>query len=254
MVILAVDDEQLMLDALTGCIQAAAPGSEVHSFRRPSEALRYAEENPVEVAFLDIEMRGMDGMELGRRLLEIHPEINIIYCTSYDEYIAEAFRSVRCNGYITKPVNAELIATELKHLRVPRQSAGRVKLTLRCFGRFEAFVDGTPVNFESAKTKELLAALTDACGGVCGNQELIVKLWEDDNRHDSYFKKLRKDLFETLQALGCGDAIVRQRGGIGINTEAVDCDYYQWREKNPRTRPENYMTQYPWANQQSYEW
>lgn len=254
MVILAVDDEQLMLDALTGSIKEASPQSEVYAFRRPSEALRYAEENPVDVAFLDIQMRGTDGLELGRRLLEIYPDINIIYCTSFDEYISEAFRSVRCNGYITKPVNADLIAAELRHLRVPRKAESSSRLTLRCFGRFEAFVDGTPVSFESVKTKELLAALTDACGGICGNQELIAKLWDDDNRHDSYFKKLRKDLFETLQALGCDDVIIRQRGGIGINTELVDCDYYDWRDENSGSKPDNYMTQYDWANNLYYEW
>lgn len=252
--ILAVDDEQLMLDALVCCIKEAEPDASVFPFRRGSDALTFAGENPVNVAFLDIRMRGMDGLELGKRLVELYPDINLIYCTSYDEYVSEAFRDIRCNGYITKPVDAEQIRTELDHLRVPMNLPSQKRVTFRCLGRFEAFIDGEPVKFENAKTKELLACLVDACGGILGNQEIIVKLWEDDNRHDSYFKKIRRDLLETLEALGCGDVICRQRGGIGINVDRVVCDFYDWKKQNPGKKPEIYMSQYFWALIPDFEW
>ncbi len=44
-----------------------------------------------------------------------YPDINIIFCTGYDEYISEAFREIRCNGYISKPVDAEQVKEELSH-------------------------------------------------------------------------------------------------------------------------------------------
>lgn len=252
MKILAVDDEQLMLDALCDCIMEAEPDSELYRFRKPREALAFVQTNPVDVAFLDIRMRGMDGLELGRKLLELYPELNLIFCTSYDEYISEAFREVRCNGYISKPVDADQIRKEMAHLRAPlRRKENQV--TLRCIGYFEAFLNGEPIRFENAKTKELLACLVDACGAVCSNQEIAVKLWEDDNRHDSYFKKIRKDLFDTLEGIGCGDILVRQRGGVGINVDKVNCDYYDWRKDNPgKWRPSEYMLQYSWADIPDY--
>lgn len=254
MTILAVDDEQLMLDALTGSIQEAAPNEKVVPFRKGSDAIAYARENVIDVAFLDIRMRGMDGLELGRRLLELYPEINLIFCTSYDEYVSEAFRSIRCNGYITKPVDAEQISAELAHLRVPLRVDRPKRVSFQCLGRFEIYIDGEPVKFENAKTKELMACLVDACGGVLGNQEIIVKLWEDDNRHDSYFKKIRKDLTDTLAIHGCDDILCRYRGGIGINVDKVECDYYKWREQNPGKKPEVYMSQYTWALVPDFEW
>lgn len=254
MQILAVDDEQLMLDALTVCIQEAAPNAQVYSFRRSSDALNFAKENPLDVAFLDIRMRGMDGLELGKQLLLIHPSINLIYCTSYDEYVSEAFRAIRCNGYITKPVDAEQIARELACLRVPMFLPKKKRVEFHCLGRFEMFIDGEAVKFENAKTKELMACLVDACGGICSNQEIIVKLWEDDNRHDSYFKKIRKDLGDTLQAYGCADILCRQRGGIGINVDMVKCDYYDWKRQNPGKMPDVYMSQYFWALIPQFEW
>lgn len=252
--IIAVDDEKLMLDALTSSIMEAAPQAEVYSFRRASSALEFAKDNVIDVAFLDIRMRGMDGLELGKQLLKLHPEINLIFCTSYDEYISEAFREIRCNGYITKPVDAGQIAKELEHLRVPLVLNNN-RITLRCMGYFEVFLDGEPLKFENQKTKEFLAYLVDACGGICNNQEIIAHLWEDDSNHDSYFKKIRKDLVDTFGKYDCEDIIYRQRGGLGINVDKVNCDYYDWRKTNPgKKKPDEYMTQYDWANIPIFEW
>ena len=119
MTILAVDDEKLLLMALENAIREAVPDANVQSFRKPTDALAYTEENEVNVAFLDIQMRGMDGLELAKKMLEIDPRINIIFCTGYDDYISEAFREVRCNGYISKPVDAQKVWQEMQHLRVP---------------------------------------------------------------------------------------------------------------------------------------
>ncbi|MCQ2443129.1 MAG: response regulator [Oscillospiraceae bacterium] len=247
MKILAVDDEQLMLDALRESIQEAAPQEEIYAFRKASDALAFAKEHPIDVAFLDIRMRGMDGLELGRWLLEQYPQMNLIFCTSYDEYISEAFRSIRCNGYITKPVDAEQISQELAHLRVPLHKPEPPRVRIHCLGRFEVFIDGLPIKFENSKTKEFLAYLVNACGGICGNQEIIAQLWEDDFRHDSYFKKIRKDLIDTLERCGCGEILYRQRGGLGINVDKVSCDYYDWKKHHTgRKKPEEYMTQYSW--------
>ncbi|MCF0123409.1 MAG: response regulator [Ruminiclostridium sp.] len=255
--ILAVDDEKLMLDALTTSIRGAAPDAEIFPFQRPGEALEFARETPLDVAFLDIRMRGMSGMELATALLGLYPEINIIFCTSYDEYVSEAFRDIRCNGYITKPVDVAAVAHELSHLRVPlkqEQGGDSIRVKLRCIGRFEVFVDGEPLKFENARTKEVLAYLVNAYGGICNNQEIISVLWEDLNRHDSYFKKIRKDLIDTLEGKGCGDILFRQRGGLGINVDRVDCDYYDWKKENPEQGlPSDYMNQFAWAYSPDFE-
>ena len=81
--IIAVDDEPLMLEKLCRCIREAAPDEEMVSFKRPSEALTYIDKNHVDVAFLDVKMRGMDGIELGKRMKITHSKVNIIFCTGY---------------------------------------------------------------------------------------------------------------------------------------------------------------------------
>lgn len=255
--ILAVDDEKLMLSALVSAINEAMPEAEVAAFRSGSSALEYFEDNKIDVAFLDIRMRGMDGLELARKLLEMDPSLNIIFCTGYDEYISEAFREIRCNGYITKPVDADTVRKELAHLRTPIAAAGRGasgssvngrhRVRFQCFGYFAAYIDDEPIKFSSAKTLELLAYLVNAGGGTVTNQEILTYLWDDDEEHESYLKKLRKDLIETLTAYGCEDILVRQWGGMSLRTDKVDCDYYDWKKNNPGKYEGDYMKQYYWT-------
>lgn len=247
MKILAVDDEKLMLGALVSAIEEASPNAEIYSFRKGSEALDFAQDNKLDVAFLDIRMRGMDGLELAKELMKVQPEVNVIFCTGYDDYISEAFREVRCNGYITKPVDAEQITRELQHLRRPISSESEKKIFFQCFGYFEAFVDGKPIEFKRSKTKELLAYLVHAKGAVCSNRELIAYLWEDDMDHDSYLKKLRKDLLETLDKYGCPDIVLRHRAGLSIQVNGAECDYYEWCRNNSGRYEGEYMKQYTWS-------
>lgn len=246
MIIIAVDDEKLMLSRLVRCIKEAKSDATVYEFRNGKEALAFAIDNKVDVAFLDINMRGMDGLTLAKELNKLYDEINIIFCTGYDEYIGEAFREVRCNGYISKPVDVEQIREELSHLRIPMKEEYKKRVKVQCFGYFAAYIDGELIEFSSAKTQELLAYLVNACGGVCTNQEIMTYLWDDDGDHESYYKKIRKDLIDTLDKHSCADIIVKSWGGLAVNPEFLDCDYYKWKEENSGDYTGDYMKQYFW--------
>ena len=54
--------------------------------------MEYARENPVEAAFLDIEMPVMNGLVLAQKLRELIPGIVIIFVTGYEQYAMDAFR------------------------------------------------------------------------------------------------------------------------------------------------------------------
>lgn len=77
--IVAVDDERIALNGLVSAIKKVAPDEELLSFQSPSEALSAAKESVFDIAFLDVEMRGMDGITLAKRLKAINPKINIIF-------------------------------------------------------------------------------------------------------------------------------------------------------------------------------
>ena len=66
--IIAVDDEKLALDTLVDSIEKSVAEALVHGFWNPEEVRNFVRENSCEIAFLDIKMRGMTGLELARQL------------------------------------------------------------------------------------------------------------------------------------------------------------------------------------------
>ena len=84
MYILAVDDERIMLKELTTEIGQVFPTARIMGFQEPQEAEQWAKElaqegQTLDYAFLDIRMRGMNGIELARRLKLLHPSTVLIF-------------------------------------------------------------------------------------------------------------------------------------------------------------------------------
>jgi len=247
MIIIAVDDEKIALESLTDSIKEADPEALVYRFANPTIALEYVRENPCDVAFLDIQMFSMDGIELGRQLKLLRPSINIIFTTGYSEYMYDAFQ-MHASGYILKPVTPEKVRRELEALRHP-VAAAKSRVRLRCFGNFEVFVYGKPLNFKYEKTREILAYLTDRAGAMCTTREIMTALFGDGD-HSSYMRNLRKNLLDTLKEVGCEDILNNEWGKMGIVTDKVECDYYQWKQgkaEGINAYHGEYMTQYSWA-------
>ena len=243
--ILAVDDERIALEGLLDAIREAAPEAEIRGFRYAEDALEAAREQPCDVAFLDVEMAGLNGMKLAERLKVLNPDVNIIFATGFGHYRDAAF-DLHASGYLTKPITAEKVKKELAELRRPVQPRKRVRV--QAFGNFEVYLDGRPMVFKYSRTKELLAYLVDRRGALCTNGEIMAILFEDDG-HEAYLRSLRKDLTDTLEAAGCGGILTQQRGHLGIVPEEIDCDYYDWcdgKQTGAAYRGE-YMSQYSWS-------
>lgn len=256
MIILAVDDERPALEVLKQELAKVNPAFQVCAFRDPAQALNFAEDNSIDVAFLDIQMFGMTGVALARKLKLLQPKINIIFTTGYSNYMKEAFE-MHASGYLLKPVEASAIQAELENLRHPPASApapapqGNTgsRVQIKCFGSFDVLVDGKAVNFKYEKARELLAYLVDRRGTACSSREIMTALWEDDS-HGSYLRNVRKCLLDTMNSLDCGDILETDWGKIRIVPEKVDCDYYRWLAGDVsgiNAWRGEYMSRYSWA-------
>ena len=221
--IIAVDDEKIALESLTSAIKAIVTDDEVVSFRYPEDALEYAKENLCDIAFLDIEMVGMSGVELAEELKKYNTEINIVFCTGYGNYRDAAFE-LHASGYLMKPITPEKVKHELENLRRPIFEKKRLKV--QTFGNFEVYIDGKPLAFKYRRTKELFAYLVDRVGAMCTVGELAGILFEDEGGREDYFQKLRRDLLSTIEEAGCANAIVHKRGMLGVVVSEIQCDYY----------------------------
>ena len=247
MIIMAVDDEKLALEGLLKSIREAEPSAETVGFRKPSEAMVFFKEHTCDVVFLDIQMRGVNGVNLAKEMKLLRPEVNVIFATGYLDYMGEAF-SLHASGYIVKPITTAKVRAELNDLRHPVQEAARSRVNIYTFGNFEVYVDGKTLPFKYEKTKEMLAYLVDRHGAFCSNGEIMTVLWEDERR-TSYLGNLKKDLLDTLETAGCADVITQQRGRLGIVPQAIRCDYYDWCDgkRMGNAYLGEYMAQYSWS-------
>ncbi len=246
MKILLVDDEELQLLRLEKAVKEAVKDAEILSFSNPLEAFDRCRDEALDLAFLDIEMPGINGIQLAKRLKKARPSINIIFVTAYPQYALEAF-SLHASGYLTKPVSKQKVIEELNHLREPVQLPNKKSLQVKCFGNFEVFKDGKPLRFSYKKSKELFAYLIDREGSVIHINELNAVLWEED--HPSYLRNLIVDIQSTLRDAGADDVFIRRHSECSIDPERVDCDAYEYKKGNPeaiRAYRGEYMMQYSW--------
>jgi two-component SAPR family response regulator len=248
MIAIAVDDEILMLGALVAAIKASPDISEVSQFSDCDEALDFVKGNAVDVAFLDINMRGMGGLALAEKITSFCPECKIVFCTGYEEYAIPAFK-LHASGYLMKPVSAKDIQVEIDNIKGIRQS--QKPLTVKCFGTFEVYARGEKLTFKRSKTKELFAFLVDRNGAGVTVAEIGVALWENDvdQKNHNYIHQLFRDLRQSLEAVGIEGIFERNNYFYSLNPEKLDCDYYSYlKTGKPEFRGE-YMSQYSWAEE-----
>lgn len=254
--ILAIDDELHARRTLVSALHEAAPEAEVVEFALPSEMLAYAEEHPFDAAFLDINLRGMGGMELAARLKRLNPKVNLVFVTGYSEFTGEAI-AMHASGYIMKPVTAEQVRRELDDLRYSPETpeeGRRALLHLHCFGNFDVSdAEGRPVRFERSKAKELLAYLTFRRGAACTTREVAGLLFEDlvyDDRQQSYVQQIISALLHGLRRVGAERAVIRSYNSLALDVSLVDCDYYRFEAGEREARSlyaGEFMAQYSWA-------
>ena len=242
--VIVVDDEKLILQTETAMIRKLLPEAEVAAFFHVEDAMEYARNNPIDVAFLDINLEAHSGIELAKKLQTLHPELNIIFCTGYSEYSLEALE-LYCSAYLMKPITEDKLKKALSKLRYPVRDKTE-GLYIRCFGNFEALYDGEPIRFKYAKTKEMLAYLIDRNGALLSNREIMAVLFENDDK-ESYMRNLKADLVGTFRSLGIEDALAQEWGKIGIKAEKIRCDYYDYLGGKKESFHGEYMTQYSFA-------
>ena len=244
---IAVDDEIYMLETLQEAVSASSDVETVEAFSSCSAALAYATENPIDVAFLDINMRGIGGLGLAEKLLELQPRCKIVFCTGYEEYAVSAFQ-LHVSGYLMKPITPEAVQREINHIK--GVTAAENLLSIKCFGNFEVLYNGKSLPFKRKKTKELLAVLVDRTGaGVTAKQICAILFPEDtdDIKNAAYLRQLILDLKTTLKIVGAENVLRHESPYYRIDRQWVKCDYLSYLETGKPNFHGEYMTQYSWA-------
>jgi two-component SAPR family response regulator len=246
---IAVDDEIYMLETLQEAVSASSDIESVKAFSSCSSALAYATDNSIDIAFLDINMRGIGGLGLAERLLELHPHCKIVFCTGHEEYAVSAFQ-LHVSGYLMKPITAEAVQKEIDHIKGVK--AMEKLLTVKCFGNFEVLYRGETLPFKRKKAKELLAVLIDRNGAGMTAKQLCAILFPedtDDNKNASYLRQLVLDLRNALKTVRAEDVLQHDTPYYRVDPNLIRCDYLSFLETGKPDFCGEYMTQYSWAEE-----
>lgn len=180
-----VDDEKPALDVLRLLLEKTGQICVVGAFMSGADALVEMQSLKPDVAFLDIEMSDMSGLELAEGIIDIGIDIEIVFVTAYDKYALEAFR-VNAIDYILKPFSSDDIAqaiTRLKKVKpLPAVSQMPVdKGRIYCFGRLSVFGAGCrdAVKWRTSKTEELFAFMLQNLNSKVAKWRIMQVLWPE---------------------------------------------------------------------------
>ena len=118
MKIIILDNHKLIIAEIKRQVLSVLPKAECTCFTKQREAIEYVRKNHVDAALLDIDMPGLNGIEVAELMCRINPRLNIIFVTGYPEYALQAF-SVPVSDFIVKPVSEDALKATFQKLRFP---------------------------------------------------------------------------------------------------------------------------------------
>ena len=120
--VIIVDDEQLARDELSYLLRDVADLEVIGQGKNGVEAVSLIKETSPDLVFLDVQMPGLDGFGVIKKLLEKKiPLPNIVFSTAYDQYAVKAFE-VSALDYILKPFDKKRVLQAVEKARKTRDS------------------------------------------------------------------------------------------------------------------------------------
>lgn len=124
MKIIVCDDYLLIVHSLIRDVKRIDEHAECEGFTDSTEAIEFIKSNTIDVALLDIDMPEINGLTLGREILDRYPKANIIFVTGYPEYALEA-HELYASSFLVKPVTFDALKKAFEHLRNPVTSLNK---------------------------------------------------------------------------------------------------------------------------------
>jgi two-component SAPR family response regulator len=257
--IAAVDDEMHALERFAKIVLDMEQIELCGLFETEEQLLSYLKEHPLDAVFLDIEMPGINGLQLSEQILDLNEDIDIIFVTAFNQYAIEAFE-VQAVDYIMKPLTEERLSKTISRL-LKKQKAIRAiicngKPMLQCFGSFEVLVDGKAITWKNTKAKEILAFLVHKKGEPVNWEKIADAVWPDYDAEKAHtnFHATTYLLRKRLAQAGVLQILENSRGNYRILTDQVNCDIYQLEEliKNNRMKRKEDLLLFEQLNQRGY--
>lgn len=124
---LIVDDEELALLHFNRMLERTNAFQSIITFQDPAEVLEHFELSEADAVFLDIEMPGINGIELAESIQELNENIQVIFITAYNEFAIKAFE-LNAVDYLLKPVDHARLLTTVERIRMNKNSGRQTRI------------------------------------------------------------------------------------------------------------------------------
>ncbi len=118
MKILIADDQPMIVEDLLDELSHLCPDAMCIGTSDPHEIVPLFNEYLFDIVFMDIDLAGLSGIELAKKILEIKPRTNIIYITGYEKFALESYKTVT-SAFLVKPISTEMLTKALDTLCYP---------------------------------------------------------------------------------------------------------------------------------------
>lgn len=272
-----VDDEQLALDYLEHLLEKIGGIKVVGKYNNFSldDGHHPSLLDAVDVIFLDIEMPGVNGLELAERFLEINPSLSIVFVTAYNEYAVQAF-ALHVLDYLMKPVQVKRLRETVARLKRTRQHSPENVyvnggfLNVKVCNELAFQIpdhDWEVLQFRTAKAKELFLYLLQHSDRKIRKTELLELLWPyfDEERALSQLYTAIYHIRKVLQPFSVYIGIHNSHGGYRLWTHNISLDIVLWENRIKKSIPlsieniQNYETHMklytgPYLGSYDYTW
>lgn len=219
--VIYVDDESVQLENFRLTADGLAGLEDLHLFSDSEEALRWAEQNTVDAAFLDIEMPKINGLELAKRLKALNRNTAIVFVTAYTQYALNAFE-VRANGYLLKPYTRMDIAQEIENIGFVTGASSGKKICITTMPDLLVTVNGKNIFSGHSKQEELFALLVDRGKMGITKNEALACLGDGRQPSDSAYWSWLFRLKNILEEAGVSSLLVTKGNTRYLDVEQVD--------------------------------
>ncbi|BAQ09592.1 putative response regulatory protein [Bacillus sp. OxB-1] len=230
-----VDDEPLALQHMKLKLIETGHVEVIQTFFNPLAALEEMKKLDFHVAFLDIEMPGLSGLDLAEYIQEWNPSIYIVFATAYRDYAIQAFE-LHSIDYVLKPIIKDRIDKTITRIRdhilltaeLPVQEIPP-SLRIECFREFAVYHQNEPIKWKTAKVKELFAFFIMNYNSPINRDSLIDTLWPETDYQKAKIQLHTSisHLRKTLNALGYPNAITFSNQSYSLQLPAFQCDAHE---------------------------
>lgn len=232
--ILLVDDEWPALEEMEYYLNKYDSVEIVGKVQDARTVLSTISEIKPDAIFLDINMSGMNGLELAQKIHELNLGVVIIFVTAYSQYALDAFKSYPLD-YIMKPIAEKRLVKTMEQLNqrihFTKYASQETKRTaVRCFGSFEAYHEHdkkTPIKFVTRQTREMFAYLITRFEKHVTREELIDSIFSgvEDKKTINLLHVTAYNLRRALEEAEVSRNDITITGNYTLQAAEGVCDY-----------------------------